>query len=118
MNFKIFSKLKETLIIGPLSKFYFLTCKKQHGVSTPTPHIIISRESLNTNFSIKSFNGYTCICVQKEFDCVYISYFESYYLYFFNLPYRVIGPCRLSISVNVSILQDSCKILIYSRFCF
>jgi hypothetical protein len=25
---------------------------------------------------------------------------------------------RLSISVNVSILQDSCKILIYSRFCF
>jgi hypothetical protein len=35
-----------------------------------------------------------------------------------NLPYRVVGPCRLSISVNVSILQDSCKILIYSKFCF
>ena len=35
-----------------------------------------------------------------------------------NLPYRVVGPCRLSISVSVSILQDSCKILIYSRFCF
>jgi hypothetical protein len=35
-----------------------------------------------------------------------------------NLPYRVVGPCRLSISVNISILQDSCKILIYSRFCF
>ena len=35
-----------------------------------------------------------------------------------NLPYRVVGPCRLSISVNVSISQDSCKILIYSRFCF
>ena len=35
-----------------------------------------------------------------------------------NLPYRVVDPCRLSISVNVSILQDSCKILIYSRFCF
>ena len=35
-----------------------------------------------------------------------------------NLPYRVVGPCRLSISVSISILQDSCKILIYSRFCY
>ena len=37
---------------------------------------------------------------------------------FLNLPYIVVGPCRLSISVSVSILQDSCKILIYSRYCF
>ena len=36
----------------------------------------------------------------------------------YHLPYRVVGPCRLSLSVNVSILQDSCKILIYSRFCY
>ena len=100
------------------------SCVCAHPREPPTSNVISGQNTRKKGVTPPQISGSACAHPRETLRGHVISgspigNAQWYYYYSTgNLSYRGVGPCRLSISVSVSILQDSCKILIYSRFCF